>query len=130
MRLLTILVTITLILAFGCTTSEVDLPPISELYPSNGTILSEEDNLLSWEAGPESETYHIQVSETADFSGDLILDEETKINELELPKLSADSVYSWRIRYKLDKGGWGSWNGPWQFGNYRGLSRLGINLFG
>ena len=91
-------------------------PPIlsSPLNGSSSHSLS--SVILQWKPPPTgASTYHVQVSNLADFSTLLVNDSTIIALRDSLGSLTSYTVYFWRVRAKLQNGAPSSFSGPWQF---------------
>ncbi|MGE5429534.1 MAG: S8 family serine peptidase [Syntrophomonadaceae bacterium] len=82
--------------------------------PLNNAVNQPLSLTLCWRKLKTSEKYHLQVSTKYDFSS-LLVNDTTLIDTLkQLPGLSINSVYFWRVR-GINQGGKSLWSEEWTF---------------
>jgi type IX secretion system substrate protein len=98
----------------------ISLPPvdaISLVSPANETVDEKIESLqLTWDASKEAEEYTLQVSTTADFEENTIIQEYTGLSETikALEALEHSQTYYWRVR-GVNEGGSSPWSEVWSF---------------
>ncbi len=86
-------------------------------FPINNSTIIYTTPDLDWEDVYEATGYHIQVNTESDFSGILIVDEDTiSESQYEVTTVLENNItYYWRVRIKNEDGVWGDWSSTWNF---------------
>jgi len=92
----------------GCTVPAV--PLLSS--PPDGAINAAVIPTLSWSTSAYALSYRVQVSNNPSFA--LVFDTTINGTSKQIPQLSSDSTYYWRV-YANDVYGESSWSGVWSF---------------
>ena len=90
---------------------------IPDLYQWNPTIIHDDSvRLLEWVEILDAEEYRIQVSETAGFSGTLIVDEQDiSTPEYQVTEVLEVGVYYWRVQFMEPDDSWSDWSNTFSF---------------
>ena len=112
-------------IVLGCGSVDDSLPSISPLNPADRATLDDEDSYLRWSSAEAATRYHVQLSNSVDFTGSHLID----IKDLTSPVTPITSyrfgeVYYWRVRYRTAENSWSAWNGPWKFATFFGAPAL------
>jgi hypothetical protein len=93
------------------------LGQIIPVSPPDHSTLIVSSLLFKWQDNKKAIKYHLQVSETPDYAGQLAID-ENNIKELQYQAkqvLKPYTIYYWRVRKKGTNDYWSSWGPHWQF---------------
>ena len=87
----------------------------SLVHPENGRNLNYIHVLFEWEQEPNTDSYHIQLSDSFTFNN-IILDATTETNlYIDEQNIDWDSSYYWRVRPIYSNNSFGDWIGPSEF---------------
>ncbi len=91
-----------------------DILYIGSVTPADTTDVDDTTPLLNWIPVSDASAYQVQVSETGEFSGSLLVD-ATDFNGSEYQLsvvLENKATYWWRARAKCAENVWGAWGSP------------------
>ncbi len=74
--------------------------------PADLGFVPEEVVYLEWDRSPFAASYHLQVSEKPDFSTTIIDDNQLSSTSLDVPSLTEDTPYYWRVRARNATADW------------------------
>ena len=90
--------------------------------PGNGILINYIHVLFEWEQEPEAEHYEIQISESSNFTINVIQADNQTLVYIEKDTLDWDKTYYWRIRPVYNNGISGTWTDPYSFSTGSPLS--------
>ena len=90
--------------------------------PGNGILINHIHVLFEWEQEPEAEHYEIQISESSNFTSNVIQADNQTLVYIEKDTLDWDKTYYWRIRPAYNNGISGTWTDPYSFSTGSPLS--------
>ena len=101
----------------------------SLVHPENGRNLNYIHVLFEWEQEPNTDSYHIQLSDSFTFNN-IILDATTETNlYIDEQNIDWDSSYYWRVRPIYSNNSFGDWIGPSEFStNEPFFSNINIDI--
>ena len=107
---------VALITLVGCDAQDpVTGPDVPSLFaPSNGTSDSGTALELQWNTSPRGELYHLQLSESPDFSSYVINNDKINGNLYILSQLPLGKKHYWRVK-ALNLEGQSEWSETWSF---------------
>ena len=95
------------------------LGPPEHPSPPDGAAVGDATPQLNWEDIQEAARYHLQISTTPSFSGELVIDDNTfAVSQYPVPvsdPLENRSTYNWRVRVQNSDAVWGEWSEIWDF---------------
>jgi len=90
--------------------------------PGNGILINHIHVLFEWDQEPEAEHYEIQISESSNFTSNVVQADNQTLVYIEKDALDWDKTYYWRIRPVNNNGISGIWIDPYSFSTGSPLS--------
>jgi hypothetical protein len=84
--------------SFNTIATDIILRPPSLLFPGNGSNFASNNVSLTWANVPDATTYHLQISESAEFSTMAFQNQNIAGTSQNLTTLVNGKAYFWRIR--------------------------------
>jgi len=87
------------------------------LSPQNGNTIIDTTPLIDWDDINGASGYRIQINDTNDYTGTLVVDDDSLTNSsFQVSSVLSDNeTYYWRIKWKNSDGVWGEWANSWSF---------------
>jgi len=98
-------------------TIDIDLVNPTYLSPQNGNTIIDTTPLIDWDDINGASGYRIQINDTNDYTGTLVVDDDSLTNSsFQVSSVLSDNeTYYWRIKWKNSDGVWGEWANSWSF---------------
>jgi hypothetical protein len=91
--------------------------PLFPLYPINYSSIYDNPPYFLWSTAQNFTNYHLQLGNEYNFSGDLIIDDDTLTapGYVMTDTIPVNTTYYWRVRIKNTQDKWLDWGTPWEF---------------
>ena len=90
--------------------------------PGNGILINHIHVLFEWDQEPEAEHYEVQISESSNFTSNVVQADNQTLVYIEKDALDWDKTYYWRIRPVNNNGISGTWTDSYSFSTGSPLS--------